>query len=247
MNNVILISLISSILTFNFNTGNKLTENDFTTAKTQENQGWTVLFDGKTFDGWHRYNHDSPSSAWKIENGAMTFDPSAVTQGDNVHDLVTDRSFTNFELSMEWKIAKGGNSGIFWGVVEKKEFHTPYYTGPEIQVLDNERHPDALMNPKFHQAGALYDMVQPTQDVCKPAESWNHVVITINHNTNNGGVVLNGVEIVTFPVNGEGWDTLVANSKFKTWEAFGKYKTGKIGLQDHGDVVSYRNIKIREL
>ncbi len=247
MNNLILIPLVVSLLTFNqekftIQQDISLTENTLT-----EKQDWVSLFDGKTFKGWHRFNHEGVSAAWKIEDGAMTFDPSGVTKGDNVHDLVSDQNFTNFQLSLEWNIAEGGNSGIFWGVVEDKKYHTPYLTGPEIQVLDNERHPDAKANPKFHQSGALYDMVQPTQDVCKPAGTWNHVLLTINHQTNQGSVELNGVEIVTFPVNGPEWDALVANSKFKTWEAFGKFKTGKIGLQDHGDVVSYRNIKIREL
>lgn len=210
-------------------------------------QEWVSLFDGKTFDGWHRYNQEGPSSAWTITDGAMVFNPKAVTKNDRGHDLVTDKEFTSFQLSLEWKIAEGGNSGIFWGVVEDKKYYAPYTTGPEIQVLDNERHPDALANPKFHQAGALYDMVQPTQDVCKPAETWNHVLLTINHETNKGSVKLNDVEIVTFPLHGPEWDALVANSKFKTWKVFGKFKTGKIGLQDHGDVVSYRNIKIKEL
>ena len=120
-------------------------------------------------------------------------------------------------------------------------------TGPEIQILDNERHPDAQANPKFHQAGALYDLVQPTADVCKPAGEWNHVLLSVNHNTNEGSVQLNGTEIVTFPLSGEGWDALVNNSKFKDWKGFGAFKTGRIGLQDHDDRVSFRNIKIKEL
>jgi hypothetical protein len=177
----------------------------------------------------------------------MVFDPSKQIEKKQNHDLVTDKEYTNFELSLEWNIAEGGNSGIFWGVKEGKQYGKPYTTGPEIQVLDNERHPDALANPKFHQAGALYDMVQPSQDVCKAAGEWNDVLLSIDYNTNKGSVTLNGVEIVTFPVSGEKWDALIANSKFSDWDHFAKFKTGKIGLQDHGDMVSYRNIKIREL
>ena len=163
------------------------------------------------------------------------------------NNIVTDKEFTNFELSLEWKIVEGGNSGIFWGVKEGEGYETPYQTGPEIQVLDNERHPDSFNNPNFHQAGALYDMVQPSQDACKPAGEWNHVFISINYNTNKASVKLNDVEIVNFPLSGPEWDALVVNSKFKDWKDFAKFKTGKIGLQDHGDGVSYRNIKIREL
>tara|TARA_B100001057_G_scaffold176700_1_gene177530 strand:- start:217 stop:945 length:729 start_codon:yes stop_codon:yes gene_type:complete len=208
---------------------------------------WVILFDGKSFDGWHQFNEAKMSSAWDIIDGAMVFDPSKQIEKKQNHDLVTDKEYTNFELSLEWNIAEGGNSGIFWGVKEGEQYGKPYTTGPEIQVLDNERHPDALANPKFHQAGALYDMVQPTQDVCKAAGEWNDVLLSIDYNTNKGSVTLNGVEIVTFPVSGEKWDALIANSKFSDWDHFAKFKTGKIGLQDHGDMVSYRNIKIREL
>ena len=208
---------------------------------------WVDLFDGKSFDGWHQFNKSEMSPAWSIEEGAMVFDPEKRPKKKGSHDIVTDKEYTNFELSLEWKIAEGGNSGIFWAVLEGEQYYSPYTTGPEIQVLDNERHPDALANPKFHQAGALYDMVQPSQDVCKPAGEWNHVLLKINYATNKGSVELNGVEIVTFPMSGEGWDELVANSKFSDWEYFAKSNTGKIGLQDHGDKVSYRNIKIREL
>ena len=150
-------------------------------------------------------------------------------------------------LSIEWNVSEAGNSGIFWGVQEGEEFGEPYVTGPEIQVLDNERHPDAKANPKFHQAGALYDLVQPTADVCNPAGEWNHVLLTIDHNANQGNVVFNGTEIVRFPLSGEAWDDLVNNSKFKGWKGFGAFKTGKIGLQDHDDKVSFRNIKIKVL
>ena len=208
---------------------------------------WVSLFDGKTLNGWHRFNRKGVAPIWTAKDGVLTFDPDLRPKGDYIHDIVTDKIYKNFELSIEWNISEGGNSGIFWAVNEGEAYGKPYSTGPEIQVLDNERHPDALANPKFHQAGALYDMVQPTQDVCKVAGEWNHVVLMINHKTNQGSVTQNGVEIVTFPVSGEGWDSLVANSKFSDWEYFAKFKTGKIGLQDHGDMVSYRNIKIREL
>ena len=208
---------------------------------------WVSLFDGKTLDGWHRFNRKGVKPIWTAKKGVLSFDPDLIPQGDYVHDLVTDKIFKNFQLSIEWNISEGGNSGIFWGVKEGEGYKTPYQTGPEIQVLDNERHPDSFVKPNFHQAGALYDMVQPSMDVCKPAGEWNHVFISINYTTNKASVKLNDVEIVNFPLSGPEWDTLVANSKFKDWKDFAKFKTGKIGLQDHGDGVSYRNIKIREL
>ena len=216
---------------------------------------WISLFDGKTFDGWYQFNKSEMSPSWYIENEEMIFDPkltkgkSSLSKRKQDHSIVTDREFKNFELSLEWKISRKGNSGIFWAVKEG-DYAKPYQTGPEIQVLDNKRHKDAFVNPKFHQAGALYDLVQPTSDVCNPAGEWNHVLIYINHNTNEGNVKLNGIEIITFPLSGPKWDLLVSNSKFgndEEFRDFGKFKTGKIGLQDHGDKVSFRNIKIREL
>ncbi len=217
---------------------------------------WTSLFDGKTFNGWHQYNGGSIGMEWAVEKGIMVFNPEGNRNyGDGGRNIVTDNEFTNFILSIEWKVSEAGNSGIFWGVKEGKEFGEPYLTGPEIQILDNERHPDALENPKYHQAGALYDMVQPTSDVCNPAGEWNHVLLTVDHNSNKGSVVLNGTEIVTFAVHGPEWDSLIKASKFGNKEAsnyeeapkFGTFRTGKIGLQDHEDQVSFRNIKIKEL
>ena len=206
---------------------------------------WIDLFDGASFKGWHQFNSTEMSEAWIIEDGAMVL-PDGTGNGKG-NDIVSDREFTNFELSIEWKIVEGGNSGIFWSVIEGENYSTPYQNGPEIQVLDNKRHPDSFVKMNYHQAGALYDMVQPSSDVCKPAGEWNHYLISIDYNSNKGSVVLNDVEIVTFPLSGPEWDALIANSKFATWKDFAKLKTGKIGLQDHGDGVSYRNIKIREL
>jgi len=217
---------------------------------------WISLFDGKTFNGWHQYNGESIGKEWAVEKGIMVFNPEGNRNyGDGGRNIVTDKEFTNFILSIEWKVSEAGNSGIFWGVKEGEEFGEPYLTGPEIQVLDNDRHPDAQENPKYHQAGALYDMVQPTSDVCNPAGEWNLVVLSIDHNTNKGSMVLNGTEIVTFAVHGPEWDSLVKASKFGNKEAsnyieapkFGTFRTGKIGLQDHEDQVFFRNIKIKEL
>ncbi len=162
-------------------------------------------------------------------------------------NIITKDKYTNFILSLEWKISERGNSGVFWGIFEDEAFPEAYQTGPEIQVLDNERHPDANANPKYHQAGALYDMVQPAYDVCNPAGEWNTYIIKVDHNSNSGEVTLNGKVIVEFPVHGAAWDAMVAKSKFKDWKGFGKYQTGHIGLQDHRDKVWYRNIKIKKL
>lgn len=209
---------------------------------------WITLFDGSSFDGWHVYPGKEVPEAWHLEDGAMVLRTTEYRKDGNRFNMVTDREFTNFELSLEWMVTEGANSGVMWSVVEDEKYPEPYYSGPEIQVLDNINHPDAK-NGTSHQAGALYDMVSPSKDMVKPLGEWNTYRITINHKTNEGSVVLNGEKIVVFPVNGEAWDTMVSNSKFATWEVFGKSTTGKIALQDHGEAITigYRNIKIKEL
>ena len=120
-------------------------------AKQVKNESdWVSLFNGKTFDGWHVFNMDKVTSEWSIEDGYMIFTPK---KGDSKggKDLISDKEYTNFELSLEWNISEGGNSGVFWGIKEGGKYDVPYVTGPEIQVLDNERHPDAKNNPKYHQ------------------------------------------------------------------------------------------------
>lgn len=227
-------------------TFNKLDKISSNTMDTSFDEEWIVLFDGSSFDNFKEYLKDGVSDNWKIEDNAMVFYPPKEREKREAFNLVTKNSFTDFVLSLEWKISEGGNSGIFWGVKEDESLPEAYQTGPEIQVLDNEKHPDAKAGTT-HQAGSLYDMVAPLKDVTKPVGEWNTCIITVNHKTNSGNVVLNGEEIVVFPVNNPEWKAMVANSKFATWSDFGKYPTGKIGLQDHGDMVSFKNIKIKKL
>ena len=214
--------------------------------KTNENADWKVLFDGSSLDAWKAFNGDEIPEAWSIEEGALVFTPPAERVEGQNYNIVTREEFSNFVLSMEWRISEGGNSGIFWGVAEGEDYGQPYVTGPEIQVLDNDKHPDAKAGTT-HQAGALYDMVAPSEDVTVPVGEWNQVEITVDYSANSGKVVLNGTEIVSFPLGNEAWDAMVAQSKFADWEGFGAFHTGKIGLQDHGDVVAFRNIKIKSL
>jgi len=207
---------------------------------------WIVLFDGTSLNQWKEFKTDGVSDAWKIEGDALVFTPPVEDEEQKNHDLITRQEFTNFVLTLDWKISEAGNSGVFWGVSEDEKFGAGYQTGPEIQILDNNKHPDAKAGTT-HQAGALYDMVAPAKDVTKPIGEWNTMVITVNHEENKGSVTLNGSEIIMFPVANEEWDALVAKSKFAGWDGFGKYTTGKIGLQDHHNVVSFRNIKIKQL
>lgn len=214
--------------------------------KDVEVANWTILFDGTSLNSWKEYGKEEVTSNWKIEDKTLVFYPPKDRKKGEAYNLITKKNYHSFVLSLDWKISEAGNSGIFWGVHEDSTLNEAYQTGPEIQVLDNEKHLDAKAG-KTHQAGALYDMVPPLKDVAKPAGEWNTCIITVNHKTEMGSVSLNGTEIVSFPVGNKEWDKLVSESKFADWEYFGKYTTGSIGLQDHGDQVSYRNIKIKEL
>ena len=207
---------------------------------------WTVLFDGSSFEGWHIYNGGEVGEPWTLEDGAMVFNPPADRPEGTSYNLVTDKEYTNFVLQLEWNIAQGGNSGIFWGVQENDSLGQPYLTGPEIQVLDDERHPDAKNGPT-RMAGALYDMVPPSEKAVKPAGEWNQMELMINQDANQGHVILNGKKIVEFAVHGTAWEEMVSKSKFADWKGFGAFDTGKLGVQDHGDRVSFRNIKVKEL
>lgn len=221
-------------------------QNVETAMQTDESQNeWRDLFNGENLDGWKAYNSDAEPSQWTVEDGVLVFEP-ADGQRSGSENIISEEEFTDFELALEWKISEGGNSGIMWGVQENEELNEPYYTGPEIQILDNQGHPDAKNGP-VRQAGALYDMVPPSQDVTKPAGEWNSMTIRINHEENKGTVTLNGTKTTEFPLHGQEWDELVENSKFSDWEHFGKSRAGHIALQDHDDKVWFRNIRIKEL
>ena len=205
-------------------------------------KGWQKLFDGKTTTGWHTYGKATAGSDWKIDDGALFLDASHKTAGQG-GDLVTNEEFTNYHLKLEWKISKNGNSGIIFNVHEDPKYSATYTTGPEMQVLDNGGHADGKITK--HRSGDLYDLVQSRKENVKPVGEWNSAEIILN----NGALELiqNGESIVKTTMWDDNWKQLVAGSKFKTWPAFGIYKTGKIALQDHGNEVWYRNISIKRL
>ena len=206
--------------------------------------GWINLFDGKSFDGWHTYLQDTISSQWQIADGVMFYKPDP-DKNQGVNNLVTDKTYKNYELSLDWKISVDGNSGVFYGVLEDEKFVVPYMTAPEVQIRDYTNIPD--FTDKQQMSGAIFGIVGIEEDVARKAGEWNHFLIRIDHDNNEGSVTLNDKEVAKFPINGEGWETLVENSKFKDWEGFGITQKGHIGLQDHAHGVWFRNIKIREL
>ena len=204
---------------------------------------WTMLFDGTSLDNWRGYLSEEMHPEWTVEDGTMAFTPGE----EGGKNIISKDTYTNFVLSIEWKISEAGNSGIFWGVYEDEKYAEAYMTGPEIQVLDNAKHPDSFVAEGTHKAGSLYDMIACPEEHINPAGEWNLCVIEVNQDANLAKVSMNGTEVMSFALHGEDWDKMVANSKFKDWEGFGKYRTGHIGLQDHSDKVWYRNIKIKNL
>ena len=207
-----------------------------------KNEGFIALFDGKTKNGWHTYGKKTASSAWKIEDGALYLEPTKNKEESG--DLVTDKEYGNFHLKLDWKVAPKANSGVLFHVNETPEkYPQSYSTGPEMQVIDNDGHPDGKITK--HRAGDLYDLVQSTTEPVKPVGQWNTAEIISNKGKLE--LRLNGVTVVSTTQFDNNWKSLIAGSKFATWDGFGIFKTGKIALQDHGDKVWYRNIMIKEL
>lgn len=207
-------------------------------------QKWISLFDGKTTTGWHTYGKSEVGSLWQVQDGTITLDPSHRTMGDG-GDLVTNESFNDFHLQLEWKITKNGNSGIVFFVQEAPKYKNTWFTGPEMQVLDNDGHPDGKIIS--HKAGDLFDLIAGGEAAVKMVGEWNKVDII-----NEKGVLtlkLNGIETVKTKLGDAHWQELIKNSKFSKGESpdFGKVFAGRIALQDHGHEVAFRNIKIQKL
>jgi hypothetical protein len=213
----------------------------------EKKDGWVLLFNGKDFTGWRQVNGTEMPKNWIIEDDAMkviTGEGKKPGQGSNGDILYSPKQFKNFELSVDWKASKMANSGIFFDVREVPG-QPIYYAAPEIQVLDNV---DATDNKiASHLAGSLYDIIAADPKTVHPAGEWNTIVIRVQ----DGKVThtQNGVKVVEYEMWTPEWDTMVANSKFKSFPGWqeGIAKEGYIGLQDHGYPVWFRNIKIREL
>lgn len=196
--------------------------------------GWTPLFDGTSLAAWRGYRMDSVPTGWVIQDGVL-----ARTTGGG--DLITRDQYGDFELELEWKISPKGNSGIMYRVTEEAE--DSYETGPEMQVLDDEGHRDGLS--RLTAAGADYGLYPSPAGVVRPAGEWNSVRIVITNNHVEHW--LNGTRVVEYTLGSDDWKGRVAASKFAQWPGYGQAARGHIALQDHGDPVWYRNVRIRKL
>lgn len=216
-----------------------------TTADQPAADGRTRLFDGSSTTGWHKYGGGAAPSAWKIVDSALYLDTTVRQAGGHGGgDLVSDEEFENFDLKLEWKISPGGNSGIiFYTHEDTAKYKSTWETGPEMQVVDNDGHPDGKFNK--HRAGDLYDLMECSKSAVNAVGQWNQVEIrSLNGKLD---LFLNGENVVSVMMWDDNWKTLVAGSKFKDMPGFGVFKKGHIVLQDHGNAVWYRNIVIKKL
>lgn len=210
-------------------------------SSTEKENGWQLLFDGKTTKGWNGYLIDTISEGWTAENDLLVCKGLG---GDMGGDIITDKQYDNFILKIDWKIAKGGNSGIFYHVIEAEKYSAPYITGPEYQLIDDIGFSSPL--EKWQKTGADYAMFTANKKKrLNPAEEWNSTKIVFDH----GHVEhwLNGEKIVEFEAWSEEWKKRKAAGKWKDYPDYGTAETGYIGLQDHGHKIWFRNIKLKPL
>ncbi|MEL6109884.1 MAG: DUF1080 domain-containing protein, partial [Planctomycetota bacterium] len=207
-----------------------------TLSEAEQRAGWKLLFDGQSMDQWRNYQKDAVSTGWQVVDGEI------VRQGKGAGDIISKEKYGAFELLLDYKISPGGNSGLMFHVTE--EASRPWHTGPEIQIQDNVGGHDAQL------AGWLYQLYQPKSgptniDSTRPPGQWNQIYLRIAP----GGceVCVNGVRYYTFRMGTKDWERRVAASKFSKFAGFAKAGSGHICLQDHGNLVSFRNIKVRSL
>ena len=211
--------------------------------------GVKLLFDGKSLAGWRNYQKPTIGKAWIVDvaEQAITLNvtkkPDGKWQAEDGGDIISADSYENYELSLDWKIDTCGNSGVIYNVVEDPKAEFVWHSGTEMQVLDNACHPDAKIIK--HRAGDLYDLKSSSVETVKPALNWNHAQLI----QNKGKIEhwLNGSKVVEYDMNTPAWKEMIAKSKFAKMPLFGKSMKGHIALQDHGNRVWYRNIKIKTL
>jgi hypothetical protein len=217
-------------------------EKDNTLTKEEKAEGWKLLFDGETTNGWRGYNSAEIPAAWTATDGTLM---SAGEGGDIGGDIITTDKYANFHLKLDWKLSPEGNSGVMYHVVEAPELASTYYSGPEYQIIDDIGFPGGVT--PYNSTGADYAMTpaDTTQKVLHPVGEWNTSEIIFD----NGKVThfLNGNKIVEFTAWTEEWKANVAKAKWSKYPAYGQAKTGFIALQDHGSYIWFKNIKVKEL
>ena len=221
---------------------NRLTESE-------KRSGWELLFDGTSLEGFKGYQQDTPGAGWQVIDGA-------IVRTEAAGDLLTKAMYDSFEIQLEYRISKAGNSGLMFHVTEDGK--RPWYSGPEVQIIDNDAGKDG------QKAGWLYQLYEPHEkkwvmriekaaglpvkelvDATRPAGEWNHLYLRVTPGSSE--VCLNGVSYYKFVIGNDDWNKRVAKSKFSKFEQFGKAGNGHLCFQDHGDEVAFRSIKVRRL
>ena len=211
-----------------------------TLTDAEKKAGWILLFDGHSLDAWRAYKKsDAAGLRWKIDDNSLSL-PAQTEPGTRAGDIISKDTFEQFELSVDWKVAPGSNSGIKYFVLEDRDSAI----GHEYQVIDDERHPDAKVGP-HRQTAAFYDVLPASDRPLKPAGEWNSTRIVVRGQTVEHW--LNGKKVLQYELNSPALNAAIEKSKFKGIERFGKRQNGHLLLQDHGDQVWFRNIKIRRL
>ena len=218
-----------------------------TLSTTEKRNGWILLFDGKTTTGWRgAYRDEFPAQGWKIEGGELIVIKSDGGEARNGGDIITKEKYGNYELTLEAKLAPGANSGVKYFVTERLPKSPGSAIGLEFQILDDDLHPDAKMGKNGNRTiGSLYDLIPATSKTPRAIGGWNQVrIISKNNKVEHW---LNGSKVVEYERGSPAFRALVADSKYKNFEGFGEAPEGHLLLQDHGDEVHYRNIKLRTL
>lgn len=221
---------------------------DNTLSETEKREGWILLFDGKTTEGWKSAKRDGfPKSGWIVEDNQLKCVTTGGAESAEAGDIITTRSFKNFILSVDFKISEGANSGIKYFVnVELNKDGQGSAIGCEFQILDDTRHPDAKLGVKGNRTlGSLYDLIPAPEDKPFHFDEYNTAKVIVK----DGHVEhwLNGVKLLEYERNTQEWNALVAYSKYRDWPNFGNLTEAPILLQDHGHHVYFKNIKLKEL
>jgi len=211
-------------------------------SEAERSSGWRLLFDGKSTDGWRGYRSESVPESWKVENGSLL---ARREQGKSAGDIITVDQFADFELTLEWKMTEGNNSGVIYRATE--QYDQVWQSGPEYQILDNAVHLDGLNT--LASAGACYAVFAPAKVATRPVGQWNQTrILAVGKHVEHW---MNGEKLLEYEVGSNRWKAHVKTSKFfptaygqGTW---GLAEKGHIGLQDYGGAIEFRNIKIRPL
>jgi len=206
----------------------------------EKKSGWQLLFDGSSTTGWRGYNMTIFPDCWAIEDACLTMN---TTGGAESQDIITEKTYKNFALSVDYKVTPAANSGVIYQIKEDTVYKFPYETGPEMQIIDDEGWPGGL--EEWQKSGASYAMYPAKVKAAKPVGEWNHLFIYVRDNKVTQ--ILNGQVVVEFEKYSDEWNKLRNSGKWTDFPDWGKYDEGHISLQNHGTKVWFRNVKLKEL